>query len=168
MKIQILFLIIALGSIGCSKRTIDMPSGSMEPTIPAGSIVTIDYSAFRSALPERFDIVAFRPPTSPNAIFAFRVVGLPNEKVQITPDGVFIDGQKVTPPNGLKYEPRSSDTNLVELNPTEYYLLGDNTARAMDSRYLGPIDKSMILGKIIGIEQAGPGYPPQGVGSPDP
>ena len=168
MKIQILFLIIALGSIGCSKRTIDMPSGSMEPTIPAGSIVTIDYSAFRSALPERFDIVAFRPPTSPNAIFAFRVVGLPNEKVQITPDGVFIDGQKVTPPNGLKYEPRSSDTNLVELNPTEYYLLGDNTARAMDSRYLGPIDKSMILGKIVRIEQAGPGYPPQGVGSPDP
>ena len=140
----------------------------MEPTIPAGSIVTIDYSAFRSALPERFDIVAFRPPTPPHAIFAFRVVGLPNEKVQITSDGVIIDGQKVTPPNGLKYEPRSSETNLVDLKSTEYFLLGDNTARALDSRYLGPIEKSKVLGKLIGIEQSGAGYPPQGVGSPDP
>ena len=168
MKTPILFLIFALVSIGCSKRTLDMPSASMEPTIPAGSIVTIDYSAFRSALPERFDIVAFRPPTPPHAIFAFRVVGLPNEKVQITPDGVFIDGQKVTPPNGLKYEPRSSDTNLVELNPTEYYLLGDNTARAMDSRYLGPIENNMILGKIIGIEQSVPAYVAQGAPSAEP
>jgi signal peptidase I len=152
--ITVAVAVLALALAGCSKRTLDMPSGSMEPTIPAGSKVTIDFAAYASRGPARFDIVAFRPPTPPDAIFVFRVIGLPGETVQVTSEAVLIDGKEVDPPDGLKYIPASSGINQTNLGSTAYFLLGDNTAGARDCRYLGPVEKADILGKVTGIEQA--------------
>ena len=143
----------AMALCGCSKRDHDAPSSSMEPTIPAGSKVTIDYTAYQSVQPARFDIVAFRPPAQPNDIFTFRAIALPGETVQLTETALLIDGKKVSPPDGLKYTPASSGINQTNLNATQFFLLGDNTAKARDSRYLGPINRTNILGKVTRIEQ---------------
>ena len=152
--IKLIYMTLCVSALmGCSKRTHDAPSSSMEPKLPAGSKVTIDYAAYRSEQLARFDIVAFRPPAPQNAIFTFRVVGLPGEAIQLTTDAVLIDGMAVAHPDGLKYIPAPSGINKVNLARSAYFLLGDNTARARDSRYLGPIDGSQILGKVIGIEQ---------------
>jgi signal peptidase I len=124
----------------------------MEPTIPAGSKVTIDYNAYSTASPARFDIVAFRPPMQSNAIFTFRIVALPGEAIQLTETAVLINGKKVSSPNGLQYAPVASGINQTNLSTTQFFLLGDNTARARDSRYFGPIDRSDILGQVIKIE----------------
>jgi len=129
-----------------------MPSSSMEPTIPANSKVTIDYSTYKTEPPARFDIVAFHPPVYTNAIFLFRVIGLPGETVQIKTNGILIDEKEIIPPNGLKYIPRIPGTNDITLNSTEYFLLGDNTKNARDCRYFGPINKTTIIGKVIKIE----------------
>ena len=125
----------------------------MEPTIPAGSKVTIDYTAYNTMPPARFDIVAFRPPKQPNAIFTFRIVALPGETIELTETAVLINGKNVSPPNELRYAPVTSGINHTNLNGTQFFLLGDNTANAKDSRYFGPVNRTNILGKVIKIEQ---------------
>ncbi len=144
--------IVVLLLVGCSRRTHDAPSSSMEPTIPAGSKVTIDYAAYNAATPERFDIVAFRPPSDPNAVFTFRAIGLPGEQLSLTETSVLIDGKEVSPPDAIRYFPVTSGINHANLSSTQFFLLGDNTAKAKDSRYLGPIDRTNILGKVVRIE----------------
>lgn len=124
----------------------------MEPTIPAGSTVTIDYAAYQAVQPERFDIVAFHPDEWPTSIFIFRVIGLPGETVTLTDAAVLIDGEKVSPPHALRYALAVSGINQTNLTATQFFLLGDNTSQARDSRYLGRIKRGQILGKVIRIE----------------
>ena len=126
----------------------------MEPTIPKGSKCIVDFDAYSSAAPARFDIVVFGPPKSKNVIFCFRVVGLPGETIQITQEAVLIDGKELTPPDALSYGPRPSGSNQArtKLGSTKYFLLGDNSFNARDSRYFGPVERSDILGKVIGTE----------------
>ncbi|MCP5489327.1 MAG: signal peptidase I [Verrucomicrobia bacterium] len=145
-------VVVAVALAGCAKRTLYMPSSSMEPTIPEGSELTVDFNAYASHSPERFDIIVFRPPDPPGALFAFRVIGLPGETVQLTPEAMLIDGEEVSPPDDLQYSPVSGGINQTNLN-SAYFLLGDNTIAARDSRYFGPIERSNIVGKVIKIEQ---------------
>jgi len=152
MKNLTYIIIAALALAGCSQRTHDMPSSSMAPSIPAGSKITIDYSAYETTTPARFDIVAFHPPSQPTAIFIFRAIGLPGENVTLSDTAVLINGKEVSPPNGLQYFPMASGINQTNLNSTQFFLLGDNTTNARDSRYLGPIEQTNIIGKVIKIE----------------
>jgi len=42
-----------------------------------------------------------------------------------------------------------SDEFYVKLKPHQYWVMGDNRGNSKDSRYLGPIDKRLIHGKIF-------------------
>ena len=128
-----------------------MGSDAMEPTIPKGSKCIVDFDAYSSTAPARFDVVVFRPPQDKNVLFCFRIIGLPGETIQITKEAVFIDGKELTLPNTLLYIPRPSGGSQTKLSPSHYFLLGDNTSNARDSRYFGPIERSEILGKVIEI-----------------
>ena len=152
IKRLIYITLCALAFVGCSQRTHDAPSSSMEPTIPVGSKVTIDYAAYNTASPARFDIVAFRPTIQPDAIFTFRVIALPGETIHITEKAVLIDGREVSPPNNLRYKPMSSGISQTNMNRSQFFLLGDNTENARDSRYFGPVEKINIIGKVTRIE----------------
>ena len=152
MRKRITILLTAVLLSGCSRQTLDMPSISMEPTIPAGSRVTIDLAAYKSSEPCRGDIVAFRPPSPTNALFAFRVIGKPGEMIVLTDSGALINGKEITLPGAVQYKCAPTCANRTMLKADEFFLLGDNTAQARDSRYLGPIKRSNIMGKVIGIE----------------
>lgn len=148
---SIVFLVLSF--LECSAQTLVVPSRSMEPTIPPESIITVDLNAYSSTSPARFDIVVFHPPAPKNAIFVFRVIGLPGEAVHISPEGIFINGKKVTIPDGLRYIPAPSGINHANLSTKDFFLLGDNSVNANDCRYFGPINRSNILGKVISIEK---------------
>ena len=132
----------------------NFPSASMAPTILAGSMVTVDESAYDKSVPNRFDIVVFTPPDAPDSIYAFRVVGLPNEDVKLTGDGLSINGLLIESTEGIEYRP-AADTkhSEVKLGQNEFYVLADNVANSRDSRYFGSIHKDSLKGKIIKIEQ---------------
>lgn len=96
--------------------------------------------------PRRWDIVAFRVPSRPTERYVKRVVGLPGEEVVIRDGAVWIDGKKQTPPlwcGDLKYLATIPSFNRVvwgapenpaRLGADEYFVLGDFTAAAFDSR----------------------------------
>ena len=60
------------------------------------------------------------------------------------------------PPNGLFYaEHFGQKVSDVRLGADEYFLLGDNTRNARDSRFFGPVPTDDIVGGVIRTEPRG-------------
>ncbi|MBI5646487.1 MAG: signal peptidase I [Ignavibacteriae bacterium] len=148
LKIALYLLILTSAFNACADRDYTLQSSSMEPTIPNGSRFNILFSAYQSNEPRRFDIVAFQPPDSDLGVWVCRIIGLPGESMAISGHGVMINGKALVLPTGLKYSPGATGGKEIKLSATAYYLLGDNTEEAIDSRILGPIERSSILGKV--------------------
>jgi signal peptidase I len=93
------------------------PSESMLPTLEVGDCLYIDKtSAGRQGL-HRGDIVVFPYPVDPSKDFIKRIVGLPNETIEIRNKQVFINNQALNEPcrgtttsthrDGTAWEPAS-------------------------------------------------------------
>jgi len=138
---------------------------SMEPTIAAGDMLIAD----RTRTPKRWDIIVFRSPLEPGGTWVFRAVGLPGETVEIVKGRVLINGAPTpTPPevSGLDYDASmqvrglslGGTGNPMVLGPNEYYVLGDNTEQALDSRFWPASGQSQAgvlpAGNILGVVRA--------------
>lgn len=114
---------------------------SMYPTLDDNEILLLkkyDHSY------ERFDIVVFN---YNNSKLVKRIIGLPGEYVEYKNNELYINEEKV----GFKLDAYTYDFELSELGfkqiPEDYYLvLGDNRTNSIDSRRIGLIPKSNILG----------------------
>jgi len=100
----------------------------------------------------RSDIIVLRKPIDPRKSIIKRVIGLPGETIEIKRGTVYIDGVKLEEP----YIRKKPDVMLfyfsmkpVKLSPGYYFVMGDNRALSMDSRYFGPIPFEYIYGKML-------------------
>jgi signal peptidase I len=96
--------------------------------------------------PRRWDIIVFYYPENPLEIFAKRLIGLPGEQIQIDDGKILVNGDEVVPPEHLRdikyaseipdYPIKLSGTkdNPARLAGDEYFVLGDFSLRAKDSR----------------------------------
>jgi signal peptidase I len=110
--------------------------------------------------PQRWDVIVFRLPEDPTIKYCTRLVGLPGETVTIGDGAVWIDGKKQTPPESCQcveyldhFGPWAGDfwggkAKPAKLGPDEYFVLGDFSARAKDSRLW---------------QKGAPGHPPYAV-----
>jgi signal peptidase I len=133
---------------------------SMEPTIHSGDFVFINKLAYWFRSPARGDIIVVIPRTYPNKVVK-RIVGLPGERFQIENntitlnriiirDGRLGTGVVLSEPYLMSSTTPAVGTTLIQLDPQEYFALGDNRQVSIDSRELGPVDKWSIKGKVIG------------------
>lgn len=118
---------------------------SMTPTVDDGEVVYIQPTKF-----ERGEIVVAHIPYT-NDYFALegvpmikRIIGLPGEKVELSPEGILINGELLDEPYVLPEDMKNtlSEKNTVTeciLSDYEYYLVGDNRETSFDSRNLGAI-----------------------------
>jgi signal peptidase I len=144
-----------------------IPSGSMLPTLQVGDRIIVDKLSYRFHDPERGDIVVFaRPPLEDQAYadLVKRVVGLPGETISSQNGAVYIDGKRLVEP-WLPPGPESQTGSLaggdshpefdlpgpVKIPPGEYYVMGDNRMNSEDSRFFGPIPKSLIVGRAVAV-----------------
>jgi signal peptidase I len=123
--------------------------------------------ANRLALPRRWDLVAFRLPSEPRVIYLKRLVALPGEEVEVRDGAIFINGQQLVPPpeiaelmwheppgfNGSAFEPEmfAIRGQSLHLDADQYFVLGDNSRNAFDSRYWGPVPKKNLIGVVEGV-----------------
>jgi signal peptidase I len=96
--------------------------------------------------PRRWDLVVFKYPENPRTIYVKRLVGLPGEEITIRDGNVWANGELLTPPrhvSGIKYTSEirnrrgvmwGAPDNPARLGDDEYFVLGDFSPRAKDSR----------------------------------
>lgn len=127
---------------------------SMMPNFTDGEYLVISRVHYLMGDPRRGDVVVFNVPgASPeDSSLIKRVVGLPNETVQIIDTIVHINGQPLDEPYIL--EPctafRCPDSEApIQLGADEYFLLGDNRNVSDDSRNFGAVSRDHIIGEVL-------------------
>jgi len=125
---------------------------SMVPTFEDGNYLIIDKISYRLNDPKRDDVIIFRYPNDQTKFFIKRIIGLPNETVDIKGDVVIItngehkDGLKLSEP----YVKNIANNILhFELKSDEYFVMGDNRSGSSDSRYWGGVKRNLITGKAF-------------------
>ncbi len=128
---------------------------SMESTFEDGDYILIDEISYRFNEPARGEIVVFRYPNDQTQFFIKRVLGLPGETVEVKDNKVIITNQDH--PSGMVLDetayldPEQQTRNPVKmkLDPQEYFVMGDNRLHSSDSRYWGPVNRSLVTGKVF-------------------
>ncbi len=124
---------------------------SMQPTLHAGeNVLLLHYDKTY----ERGDllVVDTEQKTGNGEFYIKRLIGMPNEVVAITDDGVKIDGislvEPYLPDNTVTECSGGEDACEFELGPDEYFILGDNRVRSEDSRELGAFTSDEVYGRV--------------------
>lgn len=117
---------------------------SMFPTFHDKQLVLIDklYKNFK-----RGDIIVFNSHDPSDNIYVKRIIGLPGDSVVIKNSEVYVNGKKIDE----DYLPKNTHTEGktdLKVPPNQYFVLGDNRTNSKDSRFIGTIDKSDIIGKV--------------------
>ena len=150
-----------------------IPSGSMEPQLHVGDRVIVSKLSYELHDPHRGDIIVFPSPEDHSTddsplpirvvrgifegvglakpekeILIKRVIGLPGEIVEGHDGHVFINGHELIEP----YLPRGVTTE--PFGPTtvphgSLWVMGDNRSNSRDSRFIGAIKESDVIGRAI-------------------
>ncbi len=147
-----------------------------QPALHVADRTLVDLKAFKSVKPNYGDIVVFQKKDSVNP-WVYRVVALPNDKLEVDKGFLTINGVKCKAmfvkkaksemfnvneyeeelPNGHKHRiytfenvlRNSEEPIQVTVPANSYFLMGDNRDNAMDSRYIGAIKEDEIIGKVL-------------------
>jgi signal peptidase I len=156
VKIVVISLVIIIPIRYFLIQPFYVKGASMEPNFFDHEYLIIDEISYRFNDPQRGDIIVFKYPYNQQEYFIKRVIGLPGEKVlindgQITiinsahPEG-FIINEPYLPAEVKTY---SMNEEAVVLNNEEYFVLGDNRTSSKDSRSFGPVNHSLITGRVF-------------------
>ncbi len=124
---------------------------SMEHTLEDGDSVLIDKISYRFRDPKRFDIIVFRQKGTGEELIK-RVIGLPYETVRIVDGKFIIDGEEIEDIKGLEApEYAGIAASEIKLSVGEYFVVGDNRADSVDSRYeeVGIVPSTRITGRLL-------------------
>ena len=126
-------------------------SGSMESTIMTDSRVIASRLAYLFDEPQRYDIILFRDPDGNSSIpFVKRIIGLPNETVEIIEGKVYIDNCETPLNDYFIRENAHGNFGPFEVPENSYFVLGDNRNNSLDSKNWENsfVIKNMIIGKL--------------------
>ena len=154
------------------------PTGSMEPTIQGkhrqsdgtttgGDHFFVEEYAYWFKKPARGDVIVYKnpdnfPSLAAGRLYIKRVAAIPGDILSIHEGHLYNHGQPVTHPatlaNLVIMNPPNptpqylADSNSVfEVPAGQYFILGDNTLNSLDSRFVGTISETNILGKVSKI-----------------
>jgi signal peptidase I len=150
----LLFIAILAGcvSANANKVVYQFEGVSMSPTIKDQQEVVVDKNYYMKKEIKRDDIVLFNLGENQHIK---RVVGLPNELIQIIDGTIYINSKPLESEYAFvdvwgdkKHE------DGIQLKKDEYFIIGDSLVplTSMDSRSVGPIAKEDILGKVVEIK----------------
>ena len=173
------FLVLVLGTIvHYFLATVFVISGpSMEPEFHDGQIVIVSRIGLFSGKYSRGDPMVIKFPGDPDSKkYIKRLVALPQEKIQIKNNEVFINDKKiyesyVRPVDEIflpyyyenpEWEEEARQLHsqgkvltkpdlIRKLDDKEYFLMGDNRENSNDSRKWYPAEKSDLIGPVVFI-----------------
>jgi len=146
-----------------------IPSESMEPTLEVNDRVLVNRLSYKLHDVNRGDVIVFEKPESlvtpagPNEIkdLIKRVVALPGESVVFQDGNVYIDGRQLdepylpagtvtqTGPGGVTWTHRCTIDDPCVVPAGTVWVMGDNRSNSEDSRWIGPVDQDLIVGRAF-------------------
>lgn len=144
-------------------QSFSIPSNSMSPTVMRGDILFADKNyncPYCRTSVSRGDVAIFVFPNNRNNFYIKRVLGLPGDKIQITEQGVSLNGtvlgQRSTETESIEtiedkswtvaWNEESLQEYDVTVSPGHAFVLGDNRSKSNDSRVFGLVPLSDIVG----------------------
>ncbi len=143
----LLLAVVAFALIRLAVQNYRIEGPSMEPNLHQGQFLLVNRLAYRLEEPERGDIVVFRRPGSRRRDLIKRVVGLPNEQLEIVRGQVWINGKRLDEP--YIPDPGSYSHPRTAIGPDHVFVMGDNRNNSSDSRRWGSVPLSNIIGKAV-------------------
>ena len=155
-----LYIILNLVSIIKSIRFYKIPAGSLIPTIMAGDWI-VSLKVWSTENLKRRDMIVFPFPPDPSIDYIKRLIGLPGERLEISKDLVFINGELIDEPYAY-FEPKERASRqaqgLTEAVPVscfgpivipegKLFVMGDNRYNSADSRYWGFVELETVKSK---------------------
>ena len=143
-----------------------IPSPSMVPTLQVGDRIMVNKLSYDLHTVHRGDIVVFKRPPLEEQDFpdlVKRVIGLPGETISTKDGHVYINGRLLPEPwlpagpqsyTGALPDDQHQQYNMpgpVHIPAGEYFVMGDNRTDSEDSRFFGPIPKSLIVGRAVAV-----------------
>ncbi|MDR2849071.1 MAG: signal peptidase I [Verrucomicrobiota bacterium] len=147
--------------------------------VVSGDFVFVNRWKWNFCHPQRGEVMVFSTTginhLAPGTHYIKRMMGLPNETLQVKAPNLLVNGEpvsapervamiaaKATPPRAnmayagfnpsgdLQYrapgKTLSMGVDTVTLGPDQYYAMGDNSFNSFDSRYWGPVPERKLLG----------------------
>lgn len=148
--------------------------------VRAGDHIFVNRLRYNFVRPQRGDVFVFRtdgvdhPQVKEDTYYIKRLVALPGEQVSIDPPYLVINGQRLVEPEVFRRQvyaaeagyqgyllppthpdiptpPFTQRQSVLQLGPTEYLPLGDNSRHSLDGRYFGGIDRANIVGPATAV-----------------
>ena len=117
----------------------------MEPNFYEGQRIVVNKAGYWFGEPERGDVIIFESPQGQEEDFIKRVIGIPDDTVEVKGGAVYINGVELdepyikSPPNYTVEEKTIPDNS--------YFVLGDNRNNANDSHNGWYVPRENIKGK---------------------
>jgi signal peptidase I len=127
---------------------------SMIPTFQNGNYLIVDKISYKFSNPARGDVVVFKYPNDTTKFFIKRIIGIPGETVDVKSAENKVTITNKENPNGFDLD-QSFIKNIggidahITLGSDEYFVMGDNRSGSSDSRYWGPVKKSLLTGRAF-------------------
>jgi len=162
-----------------------IPTSSMENTLLVGDFLLVNKAVYGSRIPgtnlriaalrepTHGDVVVFHPPHEPQKNYVKRVVGVPNDTLEMRDKQLYRNGVPVDEPYARheddrgdtvhpdmrwqsgyliaspapKYHPTRDNWGPLVVPADSYFVLGDNRDNSEDSRYWGFVSRDEIRGE---------------------
>jgi signal peptidase I len=119
---------------------------SMDPNLATGQWILVNKLAYNSSGPQRGDIIVLNNPRQSDRVKVLikRIIGLPGEKVTVAGGKVYINDKLLTEEYLSENTPGNHSWTIPD---NQYFVMGDNRNNSSDSRVIGSIPKTLIIGK---------------------
>ncbi len=130
---------------------------SMMPTLHDQDRMIVNKLSYEIGKPQRFDIIVFHAPEGKDYIK--RVIGLPGDQIEYKNDTLYVNGKAYKEPYLNEYKKQLVDGPLTDpftlkekigketVPKGELFVMGDNRRFSKDSRHIGTIPMSKVVGK---------------------
>jgi signal peptidase I len=131
---------------------------SMEPNYHSSDYLIIDELSYRLRDPQRGEVIVFQYPLNPSYRYIKRIIGLPNETIEIKNGEVYVsrageEAQKIDESiylsSRVQEEWKNTNYSPLTLKENEYFVMGDNRNNSSDSRVWGVLPTKNITGRVL-------------------
>ena len=148
IKDLIIALVLVLIITACVKPTL-VSGQSMDDTLHDGNYLIVSKLSYKFGEPARGDIIVFDSGEEGHELWVKRVIGLPGDTITTDGKTTYINDAKASEPYIKNGTVSQGELQTWTVPEGEVFVMGDNRNNSQDSRVIGCVEESAIVGKAV-------------------